>query len=96
MESISGYDAYKTASPEKYINQNEIDFLESNLAYCPFCYWKPFFEEAKDGWFVACQCGAHMPGDDAQDAAEKWNVRPRINTARENVRPVSQEIWTGW
>ena len=93
---IAGYDAYKTASPEEYIDQKEVNFLEANLSHCPFCYWKPFFEESKDGWFVACQCGARMPGDDAQDAASKWNVRPRINPSGENVRSVSREHWTGY
>ena len=96
MESISEYDSYKTKSPEVYVNKTEVDFLEANLSHCPFCYWKPFFEEVKDGWFVACQCGARMPGDDAQEAAAKWNVRPRISTMRENVWPVSREHWTGY
>ena len=95
MGSIYGYDAYKTKSPEEYVNQDEIDFLEANLTYCPFCYWKPFFEEAKDGWFVACQCGARMPGDNAQDAAAKWNVRPPQGSVKSNVRAVAREYWTG-
>lgn len=77
MESIANYDAWKLASPEEYVDQNEIDILERGLKPCPFCLGKAFFEETADDWLVACDCGARIPGDDAQEAAAKWMTRPR-------------------
>ena len=78
------------------MDQNEIDILERNLKPCPFCLGKAFFEECADGWYVACNCGARIPGDDAQGSAAKWCVRPPITAVRENVRSVAREHWTGY
>jgi hypothetical protein len=78
------------------MDQNEIDILERVLKPCPFCAGKPFFEETVSGWFVACDCGARVPGDDAQDAAAKWCIRPPMSVAKSNVRSVAREHWTGY
>ena len=100
MESIAGYDAWKTASPEEYVDQDEIDVLERNLKPCPFCLgnvvcFEEATEDAVDIWFVTCGCGAHISGETAHDAASKWNTRP-APVARNVVRSVSKEFWTGW
>lgn len=73
--------------PDRMIPQVEdinIDFMEANLRKCPFCSGNPFFEETSKGWYVACECGVRMPGDTAQNAAEKWCFGRR------------NEAWTGW
>jgi len=77
------------------MDKDEIDILERSLKPCPFCFGKAFFEEGSDGWFVACDCGARIPGDDAQGAAAKWNVRPPQGLVKNNVRAVAREYWTG-
>jgi hypothetical protein len=78
------------------MDQNEIDILERNLKPCPFCQRKPFFEtESPVDWFVTCDCGARIPGDDAYTATAKWNTRP-LPVARNVVRSVPREHWTGY
>lgn len=91
-----GYDNWKLASPEEYVDQDKIDTLEGMLPPCPFCSGKPFFEDSIDGWFVSCQCGARMPGQDAKESASKWMIRPTPNLEISRVRSVSREHWTGW
>lgn len=98
MESIAGYDAYKTASPEEDVNQDEIDILERNLQPCPFCLGKAFFEETMEDmvnvWFVSCDCGAHISCDNAYDVAAKWNTRP-APVARNVLREGVRQPWPG-
>ncbi len=87
MESIANYDAWKLASPEEYVDQNEIDILERGLKSCPFCLGKPFFEtESPESWFVTCECGARIPGGDAYEAMAKWMTRPQLPVARNVLR----------
>ena len=76
------------------MDQNEIDILERNLKPCPFCLGKANFEEADDCWFVSCGCGARIPGDDAQEAAAKWMVRPPLSLVKNSVRTVARQHWT--
>lgn len=93
MESISGYDRYKTKSSEEYVNEMEIQILERNLIDCPFCLGRPFFEDSAntDDVFVSCHCGAEIRGNDWHDVAAKWSTRP-IPVARFS----QNERWTGW
>ncbi len=96
MESIANYDAWKLASPEEYVDQNEISILERNLKVCPLCPGKAFFDESKGFWYVECEkCGCSVPGNDPQEVAARWNTRPPV-MARNVVREVPRHHWTGW
>ncbi len=98
METIEGYDKWKTGIPtQDDINDLEIKLLERNLADCPFCLGRPYFEDfaRTEDVFVSCHCGAQIRGEDWYDVAAKWSTRP-IPVARNVVRPVSHERWTGW
>lgn len=98
MESIKGYDAYKTASPYDDREQREADILERNLNHCPFCLGQPFFEDDAHTTdvYVTCNCGASMRGRDFESVAAAWDTRPQLPIARNVVRSVPREIWTGW
>ena len=98
MERIEIYDQWKTSIPtQDDINELEIKLLERSLADCPFCLARPFFEDMAEtsDVFVSCHCGAQMSGTDWHDVAAKWSTRP-IPVARNVLRPVSHERWTGW
>jgi len=95
METIPGYDNWKLTSPEEYVDQNEIDILERTLTHCPFCLGKPFFEDSVKGWFVACQCGARMPGDSAYTASAKWMTRPQLPKFSGAYREGPRAFWPG-
>lgn len=98
METIEGHDKWKTEIPtQDDINDLEIKLLERNLADCPFCMARPFFEDSANAIevYVSCHCGAQINGTDWYDVAAKWSTRP-IPAARNVVRPVSHERWTGW
>lgn len=99
MESIAGYDAYKTASPEEYVDEKEIKILERNLKDCPFCLGRPYFEDCahvanRFAIFVSCHCGAQIRGDDWHDVAAKWNTRP-APVARKILREGPRAYWPG-
>jgi len=98
MESIAGYDTYKTASPEEYVNQDVIDIMERSLLHCPFCLAQPFFEDSADSTdiYVTCNCGVRMRGADYNDVAERWSRRPVLPVAKNVVRSISKEFWTGY
>ena len=99
MERIEGNDQWKEAIPtQEDINELEIKLLERSLSDCPFCLCRPFFEDSAatdEEVFVSCDCGAQMRGSDWHDVAAKWSTRP-IPVARNVVRPVLHEHWTGW
>lgn len=94
MESIAGYDNWKLASPEEYVDDDEIRKLEKTVAGCPFLHDKefqrPYFQETTEGWFVTCDCGVNLgPKSDYKEAVQCWNTRisnffPR--TFREGAR----------
>lgn len=97
METISGYDKYRTSSPEEAISEQDINILERNLAPCPFCLRHPFFEDSAHDTnvFISCHCGAQMSGSDWFEVSAKWATRPPP-VARSTVRPGSYDHWTGW
>lgn len=94
MESIEGHDAWKTTIPtQDDIDEMEIKLLERNIADCPFCLGRPYFDDSASSElvYVSCDCGAQMRGDDWHDVSAKWNVRTRVarNVVREGYRTPS-------
>lgn len=96
MESISGHDAYKTASPAERYSEKVVERLERNLENCPFCLARPFFEDEAGTCFVyvSCHCGASICGIDWDDVAAKWSTRP-IPVARKVLREGPRAYWPG-
>jgi hypothetical protein len=96
METIIGHDEWKTQTDQEYIDDLERKVLERNLSECPFCGQLAFFEDSAhvQDVFVACHCGARIPGEDYQDAAAKWNTRP-AQIARKVLREGHRAYWTG-
>lgn len=96
MESIANYDTWKLTSPEEYVDQYEIDILERNLKTCPLCPGKAFFDESKGFWYAECgKCGCSVPGNNPQEVSARWNTRPPA-IARNVVREIPREHWTGY
>ena len=91
MEPIKGYDEWLTSTPEETLTNEDIDIIERNLKPCPFCGKRPCFELSEDEWFVVCECGGHIPGEDPVDASAKWATRPKVENFREGPRA----FWQG-
>ena len=77
------------------VDMDEIDRMEKNLPFCPFCSKAPFIEEAVDGWYVSCECGARVPGRTFYEATAKWSTRPTLPAEQRELREGPRSFWPG-
>ncbi|MBL8023909.1 MAG: hypothetical protein JNK54_06470 [Elusimicrobia bacterium] len=74
----------------------EVDLMEKNLPFCPFCNKAPFYEDTVGGWYVSCHCGARVPGSDVYEATAKWSKRPALPAEQRCLREGPRAAWTAW